>query len=343
MANIQYTNSKLFGLLFEKGGAGLVAAFSMLQNGRNGDHCYMPIVNTNNKKTSGKRLISRNTGMSLSALNTYLPILEELGICYPVGNGSYHVVGANKIDRLFNNKKKVPVVIGKNLRATKSNVFKVLMTANLYRQANAIDKNITLHKAKRRVDRGLPVSIKECQLLKNFYKKDSERDLPKKVENIVLSNMGISNLITGAKKALGHKTVSQGSYWRKKWQNEQFIHSRRRYTTISETKISYAEFKATKKYLNETFGFVTYKNGRVVKPICSEVLLVSEGIIDSSYNTSIIYKSLEKLLQNTEDPLLPLVSQTEKRLSIKRDGDFNFITWLQDNPEINVTNYEKYK
>jgi hypothetical protein len=290
----QYINSKLFGELYNGSESGLLACYIMLLYNRNGYHCYLPIKNSNGKLTIGNRLISKQSGVSLTALDKYMPELIRLGLCDYMLCGGIIMTGSKKIDKKYKSSKKVPVRIGHNLRETKGNVFMVPLTANLYRQMGQIDKKITLNKALRRVEKGLPVSAELHKLIKSFLKKDCEL---KKVENIVLSNKGINNVITGSTTDGGHNAVAKGGYWRKVAQERGFIYSRRRYKQLWHKQISYSEFLNMKSYFQEKYGFVTYKNGRVVKPICSEVLLTHCNIIASTYNTTTI---LDKYIKDCE-------------------------------------------
>lgn len=298
MENQQYINGKVFAHLLETGGQSLVGVYAMLLKGRNGYHCYNPIVNKNNKVTTGIRLLSRQSNISITALKTHLPTIIEMGLGWYMNNGGFILLGEQKIKHKFHSYKKVPVRIGKNLRETKGNVNAVMIIANAYSQVSQIDKKITLNKLLRQEAKGkFPLTKGQISILKRA-KADENVDLANlnKVENIVLSNQGISNLITGSERDLNPNSVSHGGYWRKVLQKRGFIHSRRRYKTIWAKKISYTEFLSMRNYFKELHGFVTYKNGRVVKPIVSEIMLPNLSIIDNSiYNTKYIIDNYNNL------------------------------------------------
>lgn len=301
----QYINSKLFGQLIDLGGQSLVGVYAMLLNGRNGNHCYLPFKNSNGKITSGKRLVSVKSGVSLTAINTHVPTLVKLGLCSFMKGGGFILIGQQKIKHKYNSYKNIPIKIGKNLRETKGNVNAVLIIANLYRQTRQIDKKVTLNKALCQEKKGISLSSNQVKLLKRARKnKFINLDELNKVENTVLSNKRISNLIRGLESHENNHSVSHGSYWRKVLQKRGFIYSRRRYKTIWAQKISYTRFLSMKKWFNENHGFVTYKNGRVVKPIVSEVMLSNLDIIDNSiYNTKYIVYNYNKNNQ-LEEPFL---------------------------------------
>lgn len=287
----QYINSKVFGHLMEVGGQSLVAVYAMLLNGRNGFHCYLPEKNSNNKITKGKRLISKHSGVSLTALDSHLHKLLDLGLCEFMNGGGFILVGSKKLKSLkqYKTNKKVPVRIGKNLRETKGNVNAVLITANIYRQAKQIDKKVTLNKVIGKSAKGIPLSHSEMEVMKKAIKNKSiNLDDLKKVENTVLSNQGFSNVIRGLERGDNNFSVSHGGYWRKVLQERGFIHSRRRFKTIWAQKVSYAQYLSMRKWLLEEHGFVTYRKGRIVKPIVSEVMIPN---INTVYNSKYILNS----------------------------------------------------
>lgn len=293
----QYINGKVFAHLLKTGGQSLVGVYSMLLHGRNGYHCYSPIKNKNNKTTTGIRLISRQSNISITALKTHLPTIIEMGLGKYMNNGGFILLGVQKIKHKFHSYKKIPIRIGKNLRETKGNVNAVMIIANLYSQTTQIDKKITLNKILRQEAKGKSTLTKsQVNILKRAKaNKDINISELNKVENIVLSNKGISNLIRGCNRKENKNSMSHGGYWRKVLQKRGFIYSRRRYKTIWSKKISYSEFLNMKSYFNSIHGFVTYKNSRVVKPIVSEILLPNLDIIDSSlYNTKYILSNYIK-------------------------------------------------
>ena len=108
------------------------------------------------------------------------------------------------------------------------------------------------------------------------------------MENTVLSNLKIDELITGFESNQTQNSVSNGGYWRKVLVERGFIASRRRYKTLWGDKISYEQFVSMKKWFTEQYGYVTYKNGRVVQPIVSEVMVLNGSIDTSIYNSSIL-------------------------------------------------------
>ena len=262
----------------------------MLLKGRDGYHRYSPIKNSNNKVTKGKRLLKLQSNISLTSLEKHLPTLLDLDLCHFDKDGGFFMVGSKKINQQFKSYKKIPITVGKNLRETKGNVNAVLIIANLYRQTSQIDKKITLNKAYKQEKKGLPLNSRQAYLLKKARQnKNINLDSLNKVENLVLSNKGISNLITGLLRDSNKNSVSHGGYWRKVLEKRGFILSRRRYKTIWSEKISYQRFLEMRSYFKSIHGFVTYKNGRVVKPIVSEVLSPNVDYINTTlYNTSIL-------------------------------------------------------
>lgn len=296
---VQYINSRLFAELLELGGNKLVATYAMLLHGRDGYHYYKPIKNSNNKTTKGKRLISKKSNISLTTLSkekSHLQALIDLDLCDYTDDGGFFMVGSKKITKLYGRRKKVPIKIGKNLRHTTGNVNAVLIISNIFKQSKQIDKKITLNKALCKERKGLYLSKGELFLLTKARKSEfTDVNNLKKVENIILSNKGLSKLIRGSVTDDYKYSVSHGSYWRKVLQERGFIYSRRRFKSVWNHKISFNEYLSMRSYFYDLHGFVTYKNGRVVKPIVSEVMLTGTDLVDSTiYNTNLINNKYTK-------------------------------------------------
>lgn len=304
--NTQYVNAMEFGRLMEIGGQSLVGVYAMLLKGREGFHCYAPVKNSNNKVTKGKRLISNQSGVSLTALDKYLQQIVDLGLGSHMKNGGFILTGRQKIIEKNNGKRKyVPIRVGKNLRETKGNVNAQLIISNITRQAKQIDRKVTLNKAVCQERKGNHLSAAQKSILKNARKRDVNFTDLKKVENTVLSNKRIADLITGDISDDNNNRVSKGSYWRKVLQERGFIVSRRRYRTIWEKKISYSEFLSMREWFYKEHGFVSYKNGRIVKPIVSEVMVPNH--YTNTYNTKYILNKYTSISAG-ESPLLDIVS-----------------------------------
>jgi len=346
----QYINSKLYAILLEKGGYQLIAMYAMLLNGREGSHYYAPYKNSNNKITKGKRLISKKSGVSLTALNNHLQTLLDMDVCHFTENGGFFMNGKKSINNKYKKNKRVPIQIGKNLRITTGNAMAVMLYSNAYSQMKMIDKKKALGKALRRTEKGLPVSVNLNNLILKAHKEGMGLDNLHKVENIILSNQGIVKIVNNVEYANNKKDISRGGYIRKMMEDRGLMFSRRRYKTLWDKTISYEKYLSVKPFFENEYGFVTYKNGRIKKPIASEIMLpnMKHSI---EYNTEAILKNYEKSTS------LPKVSQNENRLQ-KTDalckvqktskkvtfssGEVDFIGWLEANPEINKNTYKEY-
>jgi hypothetical protein len=304
--NTQYVNAMEFGRLMEIGGQSLVGVYAMLLKGRDGFHCYTPVKNSNNKVTKGKRLISNQSGVSLTALDRYLPEVVAAGLGSHMKNGGFILTGRQKlIDKNNGKRKYVPIKVGKNLRETKGNVNAQLIISNITRQAKQIDRKVTLNKAVCQERKGNHLSAAQISVLKNARKREVDLNDLKKVENTVLSNKRIADLITGHISDDDNNRVSKGSYWRKVLEERGFMVSRRRYKTIWDKKISYSEFLSMRDWFYQEHGFVSYKNGRIVKPIVSEVMI--PNLYTSTYSSKYILSKYSNISAG-EAPLLDIVS-----------------------------------
>lgn len=301
----------MLGKMLENGQLSLFCVYIMLLKGRCGYHRYVPEKNSNGKITSGKRLLSKKSGVSLTAIDMYLPQIIDMGLGHFNSDGGFTMLGSKKIDGLYASKKKVPVRIGKNLRITKGNLNAVIITASIYRQVKQIERKITLNKALCQERKGKTLSRQQSKAILNAAKSESINiDKLNKVENLVLSNKGFSKAIRGLDNNSGQKMVSHGGYWRKVLSERGFIASRRRYETVYPGKVSFNQYLSIRKQLYNQYGFVTYKKGRIVKPIVSEVSLITTPILDK-YNTTLI---LFKKNSVGRTPVLDIVNQNENRL-----------------------------
>lgn len=264
--NRQYVCSKTLGRLINESFE-LATCYTMLLNARNGNHRYEPFKNSNNKTTSGYRLLSKRSNVSYSALKKYVPRLVELNLCRFDSDGGFFMCGLSTVQKQSQNKvgKVVPVKINKNLRATVANVKAVVIIANLWRQQNKIVKNQTLYKAIK-ASKTRKLSKPEYLAIKNAVRKGICIEEFKMVEKTVLSNIRIALLLRGT---LNSSSVSVGSYWRKKLVNAEYISSNRRFEDVYDHRVTYAQYCAYKPQLQEIYGFVTYFRGKIVRPLAS--------------------------------------------------------------------------
>lgn len=262
----QYVCSKALGMLIDESFE-LATCYTMLLKGRDGNHRYEPYKNSNNKLTSGYRLLQKQSKVSYTALKKYVPRLIELNLCSFDQDGGFSMMGLLKVQQKMNNKKGkvIPVLINKNLRATVSSVKAVVILANLWRQQNKIVKNKTLFKAIK-ASETRKLSKAEYSVLKNAVKKGTCIENFKMVEKTVLSNMRIALLLRGE---LNNSSVATGSYWRKKLANAGYIQSTRRFESVYDGYVTYKQYRAYKLQLEEIYGFVTYFRGRIMRPLSS--------------------------------------------------------------------------
>lgn len=280
---IQYVDAKVLGTLIQlpgHNGQGLSAVYATLLATRNAIHCHSFYKNSNNKRTSGYRLLAKNSGLSINTLKKYVPDLIELGLCRFTDNGSLLMTGKKKLSK---KKKFVKVIIGRNLAETKNYVNGIIICGNIRNQRTLIDKKITLSIILCKLAKDIPLTKKECRLYKNAVKNGgiNLHDL-KKVENTVLSNSRISDLITHNLS----QSPSLGTYYRKKFVENGQILSRRRFKRVVDHKMSWEHFISIRKSLYDNYGFVTYRKGYVVQPIASEVAIPYD--ISSRYNSRYI-------------------------------------------------------
>lgn len=267
----QWIDSRLCGFLLEEDPDAfrILAVYATLLKYRTEGHYYAP-----SNGLSGYKLLKVQTGISENTLRGIVPTLIGMGLGYFTPNGGFFLTGRKKVNELFENKrgKMVPVTIGKTFCETKGNVGAIYIITNINRQQKMIDKKVTLNKVLKALEKGRPVSGEDAQLILNTHKgKKIDLENLNKVENTILSNKRFSELITGDSGEKTDKKVSHGHYWKKMFENRSIITTRRRFECLWDKKMSFKEYLHHKKAFTEIHGYVTFRKGRIVKPIASEI------------------------------------------------------------------------
>lgn len=286
----QWIDSRLCGFLLEEDPEAfkILAVYATLLKYRTEGHCYRPIHGL-----SGYKLLRLQTGVSENTLRDVIPLLIGMGLCLFTDDGGFFMLGREKVNKLNYNKKgkMVPVTIGKTFCETKGNVRAIPIISNINRQQKMIDKKVTLNKALKALEKGRTISNEDAKAVLRAHKsKNIDLANLNKVENTILSNKRISELITGDMGEVNDKKVSHGHYWKKVLRERSIITTRRRFECLWDKKMSFQEYLRHKKVFNEMYGYVTFRKGRIVRPIASEVG-VNFQKPNKSYN-SILYSNI---------------------------------------------------
>lgn len=246
-------SSKLYFDLFDKGGDRLIAVYSILKSSRNGEIKYYSYKAKNNKFIGGYSLLRAKTNLTLHCIETYVSILIEMGLCYIHSNGDFVVLGGEKIKELYNCKKLVPILIGKNMTDTSYNVM-----------------SVRIHSAQKQQEREIKLKQNRSELLKqasnptNFKLHKKALKAVKKygkeitvLDKTVLSNQGYAYLKDGST-----DNKSKGAYWKKKLKENGIVKTRRRFTLLGE--ISYSEYSQLKSSGTKNRR-LTYVNGNLAE------------------------------------------------------------------------------
>jgi hypothetical protein len=305
----QWIDSKVYGRLVESEGEsayGTLAVYATLLSKRNLGHCYAPLKNSNNKPTKHYRLLSKETGISYGVIKHHTDILISAGLCYFTKTGGLFMLGKDSVAKKESNKhkKRLGIKIGKTFCDTKTNVRAVMIVSSIKDQQTLIKRKTALRKLKKALDNNSPLSSKQLKLRNLLLKAGKEIEVVNMVQITVLSNQGFARVLkmdTEDEK----NNISKGNYWKKKLVDSDFIRCRRRYKTLWGKTMSYAEFLCHKRAFTEKYGFVTYKNGRIVKPVVSEIGKVENFSYSyiNSYNSSIyntMYNTKESLCLKVE-------------------------------------------
>jgi len=300
--SVQWIDSKLLNIFLERykeDAYSLLATYSILLKNRNSGHCYTPIKNGNNKTTKNYRLLSKETGISLNVIKRNVDILISEGLCHFTKSGGFFMLGKDSVNLLTENKKKkrIGIEIRDTLCLTKTSVRSVMVFSNIKQQQRSIDKKVALRKLKTALDKNLPLSSKQLKLRKALLKKGVEINVENMVQITTLSNNGFARTLK-IESSSQENDIAKGKYWKQKLVEGNFIRTRRRYKTLWDKTMGYAEFLRHRAYFESKYGYVTYKNGRIVQPIVSEI-----GKYDNSADTyyNIYNSSIYNTYYNTKE------------------------------------------
>jgi hypothetical protein len=282
-----WLDSKVYAVLLNKVGVNpytLIAVYSKLLYHRNKESHYEPVKRSNNKTTTGYRMLTLTTCISLTALKKYVPVLIEEGLCRFTEDGGFHLNGHLKNEKIYKNQKRKKVLINLegSLSQIKTSVKSVIIISNiLKKQTRAIEHKIALSKAKK-------AKLKGYATLKQIKKLEKSKDDSNSVtRQTVLSNGGV-------KRILEYKSVS-GRYWKQKMIKEGYILSRRRFKSLHSKTISYKEYCNSKPYFECP---TTYKNGRICRELTPEVMVLKNNPNNIHYYNSDLIVNKYNLLKD---------------------------------------------
>lgn len=225
-------NSRLYFDLFERGGDRLIAVYAILKTSRNGEIKYYSYTAKNNKFIGGYSLLRAKTNLTLHTIEKYVPTLMEMGLCFIDNNGDFVMLGNEKVKELYNNRKLVPIVIGKNITETAYNVVSVRLFSAEKQQLKQIE--VKQNRSELLKQASNPSNPKLYKKAKRALKKYEGVDLTV-IDKTVLSNQGFAVLKDGT---VNNK--SKGAYWKKVLKRNGVVKTNRRFEPICE--MPYAEY-----------------------------------------------------------------------------------------------------
>lgn len=235
MKKVYRIPSRLYYELYKRGGDKLVAMFSILKTSKQNDVKYQSFTASNGKKVSYHNLIRKKTGLTIHSIRKYTAILIEMELCYFESDGSFVVLGNNKLKKEYT-RKLVPILIGKNLIDTSYNSFLVRLHSNELKQQKAIAKKTHQRVLKCKKEEELTYSdIKQLKSLKS--KKESGFFTDKSV----LSIKAFAAVKDGSK-----NNKSKGLYWKRKMIQKNLIETKRQFDVVAKmTKTEFDSMKFT--------------------------------------------------------------------------------------------------
>lgn len=250
--------SNLYFQLYKKGGDKLISVYSILKTSRNGEIKYYSFQSRNNKIVSGYSLLRNKTNLTLHSLKKYVPLLIELNLCWFDNNGDFILLGNEKTKSLFrkNDKKLVPIKIGKNLTHTAYNVLSVRFHSSESKQLKQIEKKHIQRELLSRKDD--PRSLKELKQIRKILKYDKPDSYF--IDKCVLSTTSYAYIKDCS------DSKSKGAYWKNVLKQKNIITTSRRFEEIK--KMSLKEFLKLKSSYKMP-KILVYRNGHLVKELVS--------------------------------------------------------------------------
>lgn len=236
---ITFINSQLYTTLLEEGKDELISVYSILKYYKKGHIKYKAYKAKNGRTIKGYSLLHKRTGISLRTLKKYCQVLIDLGILRFELNGDVSLLGGNKINTKYHNKKGakyVPIEISSYIE-TKLNSYYIRVYANEQAQKNRIDKIHDQNKILSRLENNM--WLPEKNFVKALALQDAGvtcQSLTKNyIDKTVLSNCGFGKLKTGER-----NKPTKGEYWKRKLLVNGKIASRRSLEKIKDC--SYGEY-----------------------------------------------------------------------------------------------------
>lgn len=254
-----YINNAEYSLIFNTIGVDsdkLCSVFVHLRGSKNGRRRYNPIG-----KLKHYGLLKKETNLSRHAIETYVPILIELGLVTLNLDGGVSVIGFDtSFKRLTTNnkrKKYIPIEMFKSFLKTAVSVGNVRVINSRNNQRKYIDKKDTQTKLLRRHDFQVRnphlniLSKGEYNAVNKIIEKygSKEKFLSTYCEEIILSQQGFANL---------NKNVD-GRYFKKQLVDCGMIESKRRAEKLSNP-MPYKKFLSLKSVFIDNNGRGIYYN-----------------------------------------------------------------------------------
>jgi hypothetical protein len=294
-------SSKLYFDLYQKGGDKLIAVYAILKTSREQDK-YYSYTAKNNKFVSGYSLLRSKTFLTLYAIKTYVPILIEMGLCSIEENGDIYVLGGEKIKELYNSRKLVPIIIGRNLNDTADNSLSVRVFSAKFQQERQINKKQRRSELLKQLSE--PSNYKLYKKAKRLLKRLDVEEITI-VDEVVLSNQGYAVL-----KNEVEDNKSMGCYWKQKLVKKGLIESKRRFKKLK--KMSYGEYLSYVDLFPHNRA--VYRNGF----LCKEEIATLQPI------------DLTKQII-VEEPIIIKEELPKKQVKGLKHLEFDMIAWWQNN------------
>lgn len=275
-------DSVLFSKLHEKGGYSLIAIYCELKAFRNKPERYIPIKHTTNRKIStGYSLLKICTGISINTLKKNVPLLIEMNLGHFDTKGGFFLHGNNKT-RLSIKKKMVPIQIGKSFTDTRLSAKFVIISSNLRRQSVVWKKKETLRELfKVACSNDGFISKKELTILNQAHQDGIDLRGLKPVKNSILSNKRIYELISG-RIVDSVSGKSSGKYIKNRFKKMGWIHTRRRFKDFFGRYVAFKEYAIWKAAGGKARERISWRKGRIVQELCSEVIDLSSNFLSFS-------------------------------------------------------------
>jgi len=263
MQKIVRLPSRLYRDLFTTGGDRLVAVFCILKSSRAGLSKFYAYKSKNQKNVSGYALLRKQTGLSLSALNKYVPVIVSMGLGSFTATGGFEIIGNEKSKELYSSYKLVPIVVEGSMIQIALNS----MLVRIHSEAGQQKKIISKKQSRKRLTEIARTSPKRSDQQRGNWVMDKFGDFTLN-STVTMSNIKYAEVLISNEDSDSPITKSKGAYYKSRLKKRNLIQSQRQFEKMFKLTITEFVFgKKTGQFEKES----VYRNGFLCKEVAASL------------------------------------------------------------------------